>query len=83
MIVPGANAIVAYVAPILLKLLILDVWKWKMPDGSLLPLSQAILHYCFVHAGRVRGGWLYTWGYILFWWLILLWLYRKRVFVRA
>jgi predicted acyltransferase len=83
LIVPGANAIVAYVAPILVKLLILDAWKWKMPDGSLLPLSQAILHYCFVHAGRIRGGWLYTWGYILFWWLILLWLYRKRVFVRV
>jgi predicted acyltransferase len=83
LIVPGANAIVAYVAPILVKLLILDAWKWKMPDGSLLPLSQAILHYCFVHAGRIRGGWLYTWGYVLFWWLILLRLYRKRVFVRV
>jgi predicted acyltransferase len=83
LVVLGANAIVAYVAPILVKLLILDAWKWKMPDGSLLPLSQAILHYCFVHAGRISGGWLYTLGYILFWWLILLWLYRKRVFVRV
>jgi predicted acyltransferase len=79
----GANAIVAYVAPILFKVHILQEWRWTMPDGSHLPLQQAFLHACFVQAGHVGGGWLYTGCYILFWWIVLLVLYRKRVFLRV
>ena len=79
----GANAIMAYVAPIMVKIDILDAWRWRMPDGALLPLQQAILHACYLHAGRIRGGWLYTLGYILFWWLVLCWMYRKRSFWRV
>jgi predicted acyltransferase len=83
LVVFGANAMMAYVAPILVKINILDTWKWKMADGSLLPLQQAILTYCYAHAGRIRGGWFYTLGYIFIWWLVLLHLYLKRVFLRV
>jgi predicted acyltransferase len=83
LVVPGMNAITAYVAPILVKIYILQAWTWKMPDGSILPLQQAFMNYCFTHAGRIAGGWIYTFGYIVFWWLILLWMYRKRVFLRV
>jgi predicted acyltransferase len=83
LVVFGANALLAYVAPIIVKIYILQGWKWKMPDGSLLPLQQAIQHACFVHWGRTSGGWLYTGGYILFWWLVLLWMYRKGAFWRV
>jgi predicted acyltransferase len=79
----GANAIVAYVAPILFKVHILQEWRWTMPDGSHLPLQQALLHWCYLHAGHSGGGWLYTGAYILFWWIILLVMYRKRVFLRV
>jgi predicted acyltransferase len=79
----GANAIVAYVAPILTKALILQPWHWKMPDGSLVNLQDAFLRFCVDHAGRVPGGWLYTWAYIAVWWGVLLVLYRKRIFVRV
>jgi predicted acyltransferase len=54
-----------------------------MPDGSLATLEQALKHSLFSHAGRVPGGFVYTFGYILFWWLIVLWMYRKRVFLRV
>jgi predicted acyltransferase len=36
-----------------------------------------------MRAGRVPGGWLYTFGYILFWWLILWLMYRKQIFLRV
>jgi predicted acyltransferase len=83
LVVFGANAMMAYVTPILVKIDILQEWKWRMPDHSLLPLQDALLQYCFLHAGRIRGGWMYTLGYILFWWLVLLYMYVKRVFWRV
>jgi predicted acyltransferase len=79
----GANAIVAYVTPILVKIHLLQEWQWTMPDNSHLPLQQAFLHFWYVHAGRVTGGWVYTASYILFWWLVLLALYRKQVLLHA
>jgi predicted acyltransferase len=83
LIVFGANAMMAYVTPILVKVDILQEWKWRMHDGALLSLQDALLNYCFAHAGRIPGGWLYTGGYILFWWLVLLVMYVKRVFWRV
>ena len=83
LVVMGMNAITAYVLPILVKVFILQEWKWRMPDGSLLPLQQAFVHYCTDHAGRIAGGWLYTLVYILFWWLVLFQMYRKKIFLRV
>jgi predicted acyltransferase len=79
----GSNAIVAYVAPILLKAYVLQAWQWKLADGSLTNLQDAFLRFCVDHTGRIPGGWLYTFAYIIAWWLVLLLLHRKRVFVRA
>jgi predicted acyltransferase len=79
----GANAIAAYVAPILVKVHVLQEWQWTMPDGSHLPLQQALLHTCYVHAGPIAGGWIYTATYILFWWCVLWVMYRKRLFLRV
>lgn len=79
----GTNAIVAYVAPILVKVHALREWTWKMADGSRLPLEQALLHTSITRFGRIPGGWTYTLGYIGFWWLVLLWLHRKQIYVRV
>jgi predicted acyltransferase len=73
---------VAYVAPILVKIHVLQEWTWKMPDGSSLPLQQAFLHLCIDRAESIAGGWAYTFAYILAWWLVLHSLYRKRLFLR-
>lgn len=83
LVVFGMNAIIAYVVPILVKIYIFQQWTWKMPDGSVLPLEQAAMHGFFVRFGRIPGGWLFTFAYIIFWWLVLLWMYRKRIFVRV
>ncbi len=79
----GMNAIVAYVLPILVKVYIFQEWMWDMSDGTHLPLGEAIPHWFFIHLGHVTGGWAYTAAYIVFWWLVLLQMYRKKVFVRV
>ncbi len=78
----GANAILAYVAPILAKTLVLQVWQVKVA-GSLVSVQQWLLDCCVGYAGRVTGGWLYTLGFILAWWLVLWQLHRRRVLVRV
>ncbi len=83
LVVFGSNAILAYVAPILVKVYILQGWTWTMPDGSHLPLQQALLHASVTHLGRLWGGVLYTASYIVAWWLVLLVLYRKKLFLRV
>jgi predicted acyltransferase len=83
LVVLGMNAIVAYVAPILVKAYILQVWRWRLPNGHDIPLQQAFLNYCIALAGRSGGGWMYTVAYIVFWWLVLFFLYRKKVFLRV
>ncbi|MCE5240148.1 heparan-alpha-glucosaminide N-acetyltransferase domain-containing protein [bacterium] len=83
LVVLGMNAIFVYVVPILVKVYILQVWTWKLADGSHLPLGVAFMHYWFEAAGRIGGGWGYTLSYIAFWWLVAAWLYRKKIFLRV
>jgi predicted acyltransferase len=83
LVIFGVNAIFAYVAPILVKIHLLQEWKWPMADGSLVTLQQALLHFSITHAGRIAGEWLYTACYILVWWLVLFALYRKQIFLRV
>ena len=83
LVVYGSNAIAAYVGPILLKVLIVRVWTWKMPDGTRQSLEDALLHTATTHYGLYRGGWIYTLGYLLIVWLALLELRRRKVFLRV
>jgi predicted acyltransferase len=78
LIIPGSNALLAYLAPILLKVWILQ--GWQLGEKS---LQQAWLSWLVGRWGTVGGGWLYTLGYILAWWLVLAWLYRRRIFLRV
>jgi predicted acyltransferase len=83
LILLGMNAIVLFVAPILVKVHILREWNWRMPDGAILPLEQASMNFFFAHAGRIAGAWLYTFCYILLWWLAAFWMYRRKIFLRV
>ncbi len=65
----GANPLLAYVLPLALKLTLL-----KAPLEALLALLTA--RY------GLLGGWAWTAGYILGWWLVFFWLYRLRFFFR-
>jgi len=83
LVVFGMNAIAGYVLPIVVKTFILQGWSWRTPNGTTQPLQQAILGSLKGWAGQVAGGWLYTFGYIAVWWLVLLLMYRKQVFLRV
>ncbi|HEY3265802.1 MAG TPA: heparan-alpha-glucosaminide N-acetyltransferase domain-containing protein [Armatimonadota bacterium] len=82
LLVFGSNAIVAYVAPILVKAFMLQEWRMWTPHGRI-PVQDWLLSVCVQRAGRVGGGWAYTVGYIGFWWCVLWLLYRKKVFLRV
>ncbi len=79
----GANAIIVYVASILFKIHVLQAWPHRLPGGQVVSLQQALLGYLAARFGQVSGGWIYTGAFIGFWWLVLLYLYRRRVFVRV
>ena len=78
----GANPILAYVAPILVKLLLLQTWfvttafgKLTMQDTAIAALKGFL--------GTIAGGWTYTAAYILVWWLILWQLDRRRIYLKV
>ena len=79
----GANAILAYVGPILVKLLILQQWQVTAAQGKTESVLLWFLDRCVGLAGRVPGGWLYTAAYIAVWWVVLWDLHRRRIFLRV
>jgi predicted acyltransferase len=83
LLVLGCNAIVAYVAPILFRELILELVPVHAAAGRTLQLGQWILGSLMGPMGRIAGGWTYTIAFIFAWWLVLWVLYRKRVFLRV
>ncbi len=87
LVVPGTNAIFAYVAPICVKILVLQtvLWplRWPPVSGTGIPLEAALKNTLFETLGREPGGWTYTLGYIAVWWLILWGLHRKRWYLRV
>jgi len=83
LLVFGSNAILAYVAPILLKVLVLQVWQMPLDSGQRQPLDQWLLQLACTHFGHLNGGWVYTIGYIVVWWGVLWVLYRQKLFLRV
>ena len=73
----GSNALLAYLAPILVKVWVLQI---LVADKT---LQGWWLETLVTRGGTVVGGWAYTGTYILAWWLILLFLYRRKVFLRV
>ncbi len=82
LVVFGSNAILAYVAPILLKIHVLQEWSVGA-GGKMVPMQQWWLDSFVARFGRVPGGWLYTISYIAAWWVILWVFYRKKIFLRV
>lgn len=79
----GVNAIVAYVVPILFKVLVLEAWHAHNAAGAFVSLESAIIATLVDRLGTVPALWLYTGAYVLLWWLVLVPLYRARIFVRV
>lgn len=78
----GANAIVAYVMPIL-YMSVLKHWYVHSADGAVVSVQVAILGALQHRLGVIDTMWAYTGGIILVWWLVLLDLYRRRILIRV
>lgn len=74
----GANPLVAYTGPILVKVLILQVWT--LADGK--TLQTAWLDSMIRWLGPVGGGWAYTLEYVALTWLALAWMRWRGVTFR-
>ena len=78
-VVFGSNALIAYIAPILVK-----VWLLRsIKVGPDMNLQDTWLGWLKQMTNPVMGGWLYTLIYIALTWLFLLILYRRKLFLRV
>ncbi len=82
LLVFGSNAIAAYVAPILFKVLLLQTWMVNTPAGPA-SAQRVFIDSCKGTFGPVGGGWAYTLAYMAIWWAVLWLLYRKRWLLRV
>lgn len=82
LLVYGSNALLAYVGPVLVKLVILQRVKITF-HGMRLSLANAWLHVFTDSMGRIAGGWAYTISYMLVVWVILAVLYWRKWFLRV
>jgi predicted acyltransferase len=74
--VAGRNSLFAYVAPILAKLWVLDVWRVNW-TGKSLSILDSLLILARRGLGDQAGGWLYSLGYVGAVWLVL-WALARR-----
>lgn len=83
LVVFGMNAIAAYVLPIVVKIYILQGWGIYGPPGSASPsLQEALIGFLTSFWGPTWGGWAYTIGYVVVWWLVFYGLHRKGLFLK-
>jgi predicted acyltransferase len=82
LVVFGSNALLAYVGPILVKMVFLQVWKVGPPDARR-TLQEAWLTSFVGSFGQVVGGLSYTLSYIGIVWIVLLICYVKGLFLRV
>jgi predicted acyltransferase len=75
----GTNPILAYVAPILVKVLVLQE---PILPGHVVP-QVAALGFLKGHFGPTVGGWSYTICYILVWWAVLWQLHRRKIYLKV
>ncbi len=79
----GSNAILAYIAPIVFHIQVLEAWRWRLPSGQTITLQSMLIEYLTRTLGGIAAIWVYTGTTIVVWWLGLLYLYRKRIIVRV
>ncbi|MBC7187567.1 MAG: DUF5009 domain-containing protein [Calditrichaeota bacterium] len=78
-VVFGMNAITVYFVSIMVRVHTLQEWQVEV-GSSTLSLREALWRWLDCHLGVTAGSWAYTCAYLLFWWLVLYWMYRRKLF---
>jgi predicted acyltransferase len=81
-VVRPTNAIVSYLASILVKVHVLQEWHWRKPNSDL-GLQQASLGYPVPDAGKLGGRWIHPLSYLGFSRPVLSCFYQRRVSVHT
>jgi len=82
-VVYGMNAITAYFFSIIVREHTVKEWIITSATGEKITVWQWLLHFWMGNFGTHAGAWMFTLSYLVFWWLVLLWLYRKGWFLRV
>ena len=78
--VAGSAIILALTGPILLKIMILDVWT---APGSKATLSAWMHNWIGVLSAPPLQDWIYPVGTVVFWWIVVAITYHRRRWVKA
>jgi len=76
LLVLGSNALLAYILPILGKSWVLE--QWTIGGQT---LSSHWLGALVDEWGRAGGGWIFTWGFIAFWWAVIAYCNKRGWFL--
>lgn len=79
-IVFGMNAITAYFLSIIIRLHTFQEWSWEKGGPKVWNILNSQFQSFF---GPTAGAWLFTISYILLWWAILSWMYKRKIFWRV
>ena len=80
----GLNAIVLYVGSGLVFKAIVAKWTVQTPDGSTANLASGLIAWISHGTGSpIVGSYAWPAVWIGLWWLVLLWVHQRRVYVRV
>jgi predicted acyltransferase len=77
--IPASAIILSIVGPVLLKTMILDVWRWPGSDET---IGAALRHLISTVPNPNLSSWIYPIAMILIWWSILAIVYHGRKWLR-
>ncbi|MDZ7384848.1 MAG: DUF5009 domain-containing protein [candidate division KSB1 bacterium] len=78
-VVFGMNAITAYFLSVMVRVHTLQEWQVQV-GGTTMSVREALWRWLDSVLGATAASWTYTCAYVLVWWLILYWMYRRRIF---
>lgn len=81
-VVYGMNAIAAYFISIIVRVHTVQEWTMMWQDERI-TIWRAMLLWWTDLLGRSWGSYCFTGSYIVFWFFILWWMYRRRIFWRV
>lgn len=79
----GANAIFIYLLAELMWKMIFVRWYAVVPDGPSTWLITAWKAWMQWPLGATLGSWAHVASYILVYWLVAAWLYRRKIFIKV
>ena len=83
LVVLGMNAIAVYVMSILVRLHVLLEWNTTLTDGTDVNLWTGMLRWFEGNMGIPAGGMVFVALYIIAWWFVMFWMYRRQIFWRV